>query len=132
MANAFKLLITLRRAPHGSIYVQEAIEVMFIMATFDMDLSIVFLDDGVYALKQGQDTHEMNIKGFSASLGALVDWDVNNVFVDEQSLTERNISADQLISIGEAEDTEETVYPKIISSEQLREMMHSQDAVMSL
>ena len=80
MTEAYKLMIVIRKAPHGTIYVQEAIEVMFIMASFDMDLSIVFLDDGVNAVKQGQDTKELGIKGFSASLGALADWDVKNVY----------------------------------------------------
>ena len=132
MSDELKMMILVREAPHGSIYVQEAIEVMFIMASFDMDLSIVFLDDGVYAVREGQDTSEMGIKGFSASLGALADWDVKNVYVDEQSMKDRNMGADQLISVGEDEDTEETVYPKVLSADELKKMMHEQDTVLAL
>ncbi len=131
MSDAHKMMIVIRKAPHGSIYVQEAIEVMFIMATFDMDLSIVFLDDGVYAVKQGQDTKELGIKGFSASLGTLIDWDVTNVFVDERSLTDRNIASEQLICIGEDEDTEADVYPRVLDTTELKKMMHEQDTVLS-
>lgn len=125
------MMIVIRKAPHGSIYVQEAIEVMFIMATFNMNLSVVFLDDGVYAVKQGQDTKALGIKGFSASLGTLMDWDVTNVFVDEQSLTDRNITNEQLICIGEDEDTEEDVYPRVLGASELKKMMHEQDTVLS-
>lgn len=131
MSDAHKLMLIVRKAPHGRIYVHEAIEVMFIMATFDMDLSIVFLDDGVFALKQGQDTKPLDMKGFSPSMAALADWDVKNVYVDEQSLKDRNISADQLISVGEDDETEETVYPKLVSSETLKQMMHEQDSILS-
>ncbi len=132
MAKSHKLMITIRKAPHGSIYVQEAIEVMFIMASFDMDLSIVFLDDGVYALKQGQNTKELGIKGFSASMGALADWDVKNVYVDAKSLEARGMNAKNLISIGEDDETEEILHPKILNTGELSKMMHSQDSILSL
>jgi len=131
MTQAYKLMIVVRKAPHGTIYVQEAIEVMFIMASFDMDLSIVFLDDGVNAIKKGQDTKDLGIKGFSASLGALADWDVKNVYIDAQSMTDRNISADDLISIGEDDETDEIVYPKIVDTEALKTMMNKQDSILS-
>ena len=131
MAEEHKLMLIIRKAPHGTIYVHEAIEVMFIMATFDMKLSIVFLDDGVFALKPGQDTSELGIKGFSASLGALAFWDVTDVYVDEQSLKDRNIKSDEIISYGEDEDTEEKLFPTPLSTDELKKMMHDQDSVLS-
>jgi tRNA 2-thiouridine synthesizing protein C len=132
MANtALKLMITVRKAPYGTIYVQEAIEVMFIMASFELDLSVVFLDDGVYALKKGQDSRDLGIKSFSASLGALADWDVKNVYVDGESLQQRNIALNQLVSVGEDDDTGDTVYPKVLSTDELKAMMHQQDSILS-
>lgn len=131
MSQAYKLMIVIRKAPHGTIYVQEAIEVMFIMASFDMDLSVVFLDDGVNAIKQGQDTKDLGIKGFSASLGALADWDVKNVYIDAQSMTDRNISGEDLISIGEDDETDEIVYPQVVDTETLKTMMYKQDSILS-
>ena len=127
-----KIMITVRKAPHGSIYVQEAIEVMFIVASYGMDLSVVFLDDGVLALKDGQDTSELGIKGFMASLGALTDFEVTQVYVDEQSLIDRNLSEADLVYIGEDEDTEEPVKAKVLSSEAIGKMMAEQDSIMSL
>lgn len=124
-------MIVVRKAPHGTIYVQEAIEVMFIMASFDMDLSIVFLDDGVNAVKRGQDTTQLGIKGFSASLGALADWDVKNVYIDAQSLQDRNMVEDDLISIGEDDETDEIIFPQILDTESLKSLMNKQDSILS-
>jgi tRNA 2-thiouridine synthesizing protein C len=124
------LMISVHRPPHGSIYVQEAIEVMFIFASYDINLSVVFMDDGVMALKSGQDGSEAGMKGFMASLGALVDFEVENVFVDEESLKERNISVDDLVSIGDDFDTDVPVYPKVVSSAEIREMMDKQQGIL--
>ncbi|GMQ88439.1 MAG: sulfurtransferase complex subunit TusC [Gammaproteobacteria bacterium] len=127
-----KVMITVRKAPHGTIYVQEAIEVMFIVASYGMDLTVVFIDDGVLALKGGQDTSELGVKGFMASLGALTDFEVTRVYADRQSLTDRNLSEDDLVFIGEDEETEELVKARIASSETISKMMAEQDSIMSL
>lgn len=126
-----KVMVTVRKAPHGSIYVQEGIEVMFIFATYDMDLSVVFLDDGVLALQPGQDTKGLGIKGFMASLGALVDWEVTNVYVDRQSLKERNIAEDGIITIGKNEDTDVPIRPKVLDGAEIAAMMAQQHSIVS-
>jgi tRNA 2-thiouridine synthesizing protein C len=127
-----KVMITVRKAPHGSIYVQEAIEVMFIVASYGMELSVVFIDDGVLALKTGQDTGELGIKGFMASLGALTDFEVSNVYVDRTSLTERNMGEQDLVFIGEDEETEQPVRPAVLESQAIATMMAEQDSILSL
>ncbi|MCR4301011.1 MAG: DsrE family protein [Sulfuricaulis sp.] len=130
-AKGKKVMVTVRKAPHGSIYAQEAIEVMFIFASYDMDLSVVFLDDGVLALHKGQDTQGLGIKGFMASLGALVDWEVTNVYVDRQSLRERNIAEDAIISIGKNEATDAPIMPKVLDSAEIAKMMAVQHGIVS-
>ncbi len=127
-----KVMITVRKAPHGTIYVQEAIEVMFIVASYGMDLTVVFIDDGVLALKGGQDTSELGIKGFMASLGALTDFEVTRVYADRQSLADRNLSEDDLVFIGEDEETEKPVKARIAGTETISKMMAEQDSIMSL
>jgi len=126
-----KVMITVRKAPHGSIYVHEAIEVMFIVASYGMELSVVFMDDGVMALKSGQNTSKLGIKGFMASIGALVDFEVEKVYVDRQSLLDRNMSEADLVSIGEDEDTEEPIRPRVLDSREIAEMMADQHSIMS-
>ena len=130
-ANGKKVMVTVRKAPHGSIYVHESIEVMFIFATYDMDLSVVFLDDGVLALQTGQDTKALGIKGFMASLGALVDWEVTKVYVDRQSLRERNILEDAIIAIGKDEESDAPIRPTVLDSAEIAAMMATQNSIVS-
>ena len=42
-----RFLFVNRKAPYGSIYALESLEVVLISAAFDQDISLVFMDDGV-------------------------------------------------------------------------------------
>ena len=41
---------------------------ILIMAAYDQDISVAFIDDGVYALKKGQNTEDIEIKGFAKTV----------------------------------------------------------------
>ena len=60
-----KFMFVCRRAPHGTVYALEALEVVLISAAFDQDVSLFFLDDGVYDLVKGQQTKAIDVKNFS-------------------------------------------------------------------
>jgi tRNA 2-thiouridine synthesizing protein C len=49
-----KFLYVNRKAPYGTIYAWESLEVVLIGAAFDQEVSLMFLDDGVYQLTKGQ------------------------------------------------------------------------------
>ncbi|MEO5349423.1 MAG: sulfurtransferase complex subunit TusC [Magnetococcus sp. YQC-3] len=126
-----KIMFTVRKAPHGTIYVYEGLEVKLIMAAYDADIAVVFMDDGVFALKQGQDTKELGIKGFAATYGALIDYEIQKVFVDRQSMEMRGMTEEDLLVIGEDEDTEEPIKPKVIDSQEIAAMMAEQHNILS-
>ncbi|MBF0584191.1 MAG: sulfurtransferase complex subunit TusC [Magnetococcales bacterium] len=126
-----KIMFTVRKPPHGSIYVYEGLEVKLIMAAYDADISVVFMDDGVYALKQGQDTKELGIKGFAATYGALMDYEIQKVYVDRHSMEVRGMTEDDLLIIGEDEETEEPVKPQVIDSQAIAAMMAEQHNILS-
>ena len=50
-----KFMFVNRRPPYGTIYALESLEVVLITATFDQDVSLVFVDDGVYELAKGHE-----------------------------------------------------------------------------
>ena len=56
MSDVKKFLYVNRKAPYGTIYALESLEVVLIGAAFDQDVSLAFLDDGVFQLTKGQDT----------------------------------------------------------------------------
>ena len=125
-----KIMFTVRKAPHGTIYVYEGLEVKLIMAAYDADISVVFMDDGVFAMKAGQNTNELGIKGFEATYGVLVDYEISKVYVDKKSMEDRGMTEADLVVIGEDEDTEEEVRPKVIDASQISDMMAEQHNIL--
>ena len=86
-----RLMYVNRRAPHGTVYAQESLEVVLIGAAFDQDVSLAFVDDGVYQLLQGQDTSGIETKNFGAAYKALGDYDVTRLYVETESLQELSL-----------------------------------------
>ena len=56
-----KFLYVNRKAPYGTIYALESLEVVLIAAAFDQDVSLAFLDDGVYQIAKGQHTKGIDV-----------------------------------------------------------------------
>ena len=108
----------MRQAPHGTIYTYEGLEMILIMAAYDQDISVAFIDDGVYALKKGQDTEGIEIKGFSKTFGALEGYDVEKLYVDQISLEERGLTENDLV-----------VDVEVLSSDEIGKIMAKQDVV---
>ena len=126
-----KIMFTVRRAPHGTIYVYEGLEVKLIMAAYDADISVIFMDDGVFALKDGQNTAELGSKGFAATYGVMVDYEISKIFVDRKSMEERGMTESDLLVIGEDEDTEEPIKPTVIDADAISDMMAEQHNILS-
>ena len=78
-----KFMFVNRKAPYGTIYALESLEVVLIAATFDQDVSLVFIDDGVYELAKGQQTKGIGIKNFSPNYRALEGYDIEKLYVDQ-------------------------------------------------
>lgn len=96
-----------RKAPYGTIYALESLEVVLISAAFDQDVSLVFADDGVYQLKKGQATKAVGMKNFSPTYRALEGYDIEKLYVEKASLDARGLTADDLIVDVEVLDTAE-------------------------
>ncbi len=109
-----------RKAPYGTIYALECLEVVLITAAFDQDVSVVFIDDGVFQLKKNQDTEGIGMKNFSNTYRALDDYDVEKIYVEQESLSARGLSAEDLI-----------IPVEVVSAENLRDIMDQQDVVIS-
>ena len=115
-----KFMFINRRAPYGTVYALEALEVALISAAFDQDISMVFLDDGVYELVKGQHTKAIDVKNFSPAYRALEGYDIEKLYVDADSLAARGLTADNLL-----------VPVEVLSAAQMAELMDEQDVVIS-
>ncbi|AXX97303.1 sulfurtransferase complex subunit TusC [Profundibacter amoris] len=129
-----KFLYVNRKAPYGTIYALEALEVVLIGAAFDQDVSLAFLDDGVFQLTKGQDTKEIGVKNFSPTFRALGDYEVTKLYVEKESLDERGLTTDDLQEITyEDEDDDWAEKPSIIivSRSEMADVMAGQDVILS-
>jgi tRNA 2-thiouridine synthesizing protein C len=115
-----KFLYVNRKAPYGTIYALESLEVVLIGAAFEQDVSLAFLGDGVYQLVKGEDTKALEVKNFSPTYRALEDYDVTKIYVDDEALKARGLSEEDLV-----------IPVEVVSAARMAEIMESQDVVLS-
>ena len=129
-----KFLYVNRKMPYGTIYALEALEVVLITAAFEQEVSLAFLDDGVYQLKQGQDTKNIGVKNFSPTYNALGDYDINKIYVEKESLEKRGLSVDELLDLkyeDEDDDWAEKKSIRVVNRKEMADIMDSQDVILS-
>ncbi|OGA97668.1 MAG: sulfurtransferase TusC [Burkholderiales bacterium RIFCSPHIGHO2_12_FULL_69_20] len=120
MAAPKKFMFVNRKAPFGTIYALESLEVVLIAATFDQDVSLVFIDDGVYELVKGQNPKDIGIKNHAPTYRALDGYDVEKLYVDADSMAARGLTeADLLVPVA------------VLSTAEMADLMAEQDVVLS-
>ncbi len=95
MGNAVAVLM--RKAPYGTVYTAEGFRSLMGIGVFEMDISVVFVDDGVYALVKGQNPAGLDMKPLGDGFPMLTDFGVTKFYVHEPSLRERGLSPDDLV-----------------------------------
>ncbi len=134
MSTTKKFTYINRKAPYGSVYALESLEVVLIGAAFEQEVQLVFVDDGVYQLTKGQDTDGIGMKNFSKTYAALGDYDVNQIYIDEQSLTDRGLTIDDLQALtyeDEDDDWAEKSSIHLINREQLSDLISDADVLLN-
>lgn len=115
-----QFLFVLRRPPYGSIHVQEMLDIVLVAAAFDQLVSLIFLDDGVFQLKSGQNAKTSQLKNTSPIFQALELYDVNKLYVEAESLFERGMTqADLILDV------------TVLSRQAIGEMLKKGEAVFS-
>jgi len=113
-----KIMYVMQKAPHGAIYPYEGLEFVLITGAYEQDLSLLFIEDGVYNLVKDQDTSELGIKGFVKTYRTLEGYDIEKLYVDQKSLDDRGLTTDDLI-----------VDVEVKTPEEINAMMNEQHAV---
>ena len=109
-----------RKAPYGTIYALESLEVVLIAAAFDQDVSLAFIDDGVYQIAKGQRTKAIDVRNFSPTYRALEGYDIEKLYVSKESLEQRGLCEDDLL-----------VDVRVVSAAEMADLMDQQDVVFS-
>ncbi len=115
-----KFMFVNRKAPHGTIYALEGLEVVLVSAAFDQDVSMVFADDGVYELIKGMNTKGIEVKDFSKTYRALDGYDIEKLYVEKASMDARGLTEADLI-----------VDVTVLDSTEMANLMAEQDVVIS-
>ena len=132
MSETKKFMYLNRKAPYGTIYAWESLEVVLIGAAFEQDVSLAFLDDGVFQLTKGQDTKGIGMKNFSPTYPALGDYEVTKIYVEKESLEERGLTIDDLQHLvweDEDEDWAEKDSIRLVSRSELADVLAEQDVL---
>ena len=118
-----KVLVLMRKAPYGTLYNWEGLQVLLIMGAYKMqgvvDVAVAFLEDGIFAITQGQDPTSQGMKAIAKTYPALPDFEVDRFYVDAQSLADRNLTLDDLV-----------ITPEILDAAGLARLLAEQDAVL--
>ena len=112
----------------------ESLEDVLIAAAFDQDVSLAFVDDGVYQILKDKNTSGIDMKDFSPTYNALGDYDITKLYVEKESLQERGLSEDDLMDIvyeDEDDDWAEKPSIRVVSRAEMAELMETQDVVFS-
>lgn len=110
-----------RRAPYGQSGAKAMLDMVLSAAVFDQQVNYVFMDDGVQQLRRGQEPSAIDAKNLSAAFSALPLYDVNNIFVDAESLQRRGLTQDQLV-----------IDTRMCDADRIAELIRQSDVVFTL
>ena len=133
MSETKKFIYVNRKPPYGTIYAWESLEVVLIGAAFEQDVSMAFIDDGVYQLVKGQNTKEIGVKNFSPTYTALGDYDVKKMYVEKESLEARGLTIDDLMPLkweDENEDYAEKDSIQVLPAKELASLLEDADVLL--
>lgn len=91
------ILYVLKQAPHQGVDLQETLDSILTMAAFDQRVGLLFLDDGVLQLLRNQQPDVLLLKDTASIVKALEIYDVQDYFVEVESLQERGVKPADLL-----------------------------------
>ena len=113
------ILIIQRTAPYGSSLAREGVDFVLTSAAYDQNISLLFLGDGIFQILANQNSKGISLKNQLSALEVLPLYDVENLYVVQEDLNERNISKEQL-----------GLEVKIITRADTHQLIDQQDHVM--
>ena len=114
-----KVGMLMRKSPYGTVYPAEGFRAMMGIAVFEMNICVVFADDGVYALVKGQCPEDIDMKSLGVGFESLSDVGITDFYVHAESLKERGLTRDDLV-----------IDVKIVNSEELNGILDGCTAVL--
>ena len=95
---------------------------------------MAFVGDGVFQLKQAQDTRGIGTKNFAGAYRALADYDVTRLYVETESLEERGLTVGDLMPLtyeDDEDDDQEKSSITLIDRTSLGQLFEAQDVILN-
>ncbi len=92
-----RLLFIVRTAPYGTIRGREALDAVLAASAFEQEISLLYLDDGIFQLLVRQDGAAVGQKTASGPIAALPHFDVDRIFGGAYDLCKRGLRVEDLI-----------------------------------
>lgn len=81
------------QAPFSSAVGKESLDAALIFGSYEQAVSLFFMADGVFQVIGDQNPSAINVKDYLKTFSALEFYDIENIYVCQQSLAERNLRA---------------------------------------
>ena len=85
-----------KSAPYGNVNGQESLDMALAMSNFGQNVSLFFIEDGVLQLIKQQTPLKIQHKAYYKTFAALTFYDIDNIYVCQQSLLQRNLTTSDL------------------------------------
>jgi tRNA 2-thiouridine synthesizing protein C len=115
---AQKQLFIFSTAPYTDKQGLETLDAVLLSASFENEVSVLFIEDGVFQLLENQRPQSSGIKPYTKTFKALSDFEVDSVLVERNSLLARGLDVEDL-----------TVDVSLLDASQLADFIESQDRV---
>lgn len=124
-----KILFILRNSPYGSAIAQEGVDSVLAASVFDQEISVLFMDEGVWQLHNHQQSHgvqrpevhpPLERKNIAAQLESFPLYDIDKIYADKKSLKSFSIPRKELI-----------LKPQILGDKAIRKLIAEHDVVLS-
>ena len=92
-----------------------------VFGAFELNVSMLFLGNGVFSLMKNQQTGAIDFQNFSKQFQALEQYyDISHIFVDGQSLKQRELSQENLL-----------IPVAVIKNDEITRLLHNQDVIIT-
>jgi len=118
--SAYKgILLVFRHAPYGNALAREGLEAALACGVMGAKTGVLYINEGVWQLLEPQDSGAIDCKNQASMASALALYDVDDIWVDENSLKQRNLSSAD-INAG-----------KIINTARVQELLATSKSILS-
>ena len=90
------LLVVVRHSPYGSSLARTSLEVALSSATFDQQVGLLFMGDGVLQLLPEQDSSTTGVRNIAKLMASFPLFELDQIFADETALARYGLMGQEL------------------------------------